>query len=178
MDDSRLWVASADWWTHAGAHIPWLRPDSQRVHIVNAGLEHEVARLLEPARYECVHLDGRSITDKETLIASTKRLLRLGEHCWAGWDSWRDCLSGLNDIWEGTDRLALLWSDSDVLMKRDLQTWIVAFEILSEASTCLQTKPRMQPGRTPAPDFMPRRLMVFEIFCFVDGFGARQLTRT
>lgn len=173
VNESRLWTANEGWWTHAGAHIRWLRPDSHRVHMVASGLEDEVDRLLDAAEYTRVRLDGERVTNAEELIIETKRVLRLWDYCGIGWDSWRDCLSDLNDIWDGVDRLGLLWSKSDVLMKNDLQSWLVAITIMEETSRSLQTKPQLMAGLKLSEDFVPYRLMVFELFCFVDGLEAQ-----
>ena len=169
-----LWRANPDWWISVREHIPWLR--SQMVHIVRSGLEDDVERSLIDARFTCLKLDGATITTGEELTKATKPLLRLWDYCGTGWDSWRDCLSDLNDIWAETDRLALLWSNSDVLIRSDLPSWVVAISILEETSGFLQTRWELPPGMKAHPDAVAHRLMVFETFCFVDGFGAQEPT--
>ncbi|MGH9194495.1 MAG: barstar family protein [Acidimicrobiia bacterium] len=167
-----LWIANPGWWTQAGAHIPWLRPDSQHVHIVRSGLEQAVRAPLESVRYEVVTL-ADDISDRESLMEATKGALRLWDYCRPGWDSWRDCLCDLNDIWPQCDRLALLWPRSDLLLKSDLPTWLVAIDMLREASVFLQTKPELSQAQELAPDYVRHRLMVFETFCFVADLGAQ-----
>jgi hypothetical protein len=170
---SPLWVANSDWATHAGEHLPWLRPDSQHVHIVGSGLEEELRQALVPARYELVTLP-QDIATRESLMATSKEALRLWDYCWAGWDSWSDCLSDLNDIWPDCDRLALLWPRSDLLFNADLPSWLVAIEILRETSAFLQTEPVLEQGQRLSPNYRPHRLMVFETFCFVTDHAAQR----
>jgi hypothetical protein len=168
------WRANTGWFTHARAHIPWLRPDSKLLHMIRSGLEDEIENALTASGYTCLRLNGERIAGRRELIERSKALMKLWDYCGSGWDSWRDCLSDLNDIWSDTDRLALLWTRSDVLVRADLQSWAVSIEILRETSQFLGTKPLLRPDGKMHPDAVPHRLMVFETFCFVEGLRAQE----
>ena len=170
------WYANEGWWTYASAHIPWL--GSRSLYVVEKHAEREVLSGLRAGGYECVVIEGESITDQRSLVDATKAALRLWEYCGYTWDSWADCLSDLNVIWPETDRLALLWRDSDALLKTCLPVWLDAVGILKRTSEFLEAPSQLKEGQWLSPDHVPFRRMVFETFCFVEGFGGQAPSAT
>jgi Barstar (barnase inhibitor) len=90
-----------------------------------------VRAALEEAGWRTLVLDGANVVDKASLLEQVNAELPLPEGLRAhNWDAFADVLWGmLAGIAE--DRVALVWTDADVLAGSDLQTLITASIILS-----------------------------------------------
>jgi RNAse (barnase) inhibitor barstar len=129
-----------------------------RVHVLPAGREAEVARVLEQAGFAVSTLEGRACSSAATFFAEAARGLRLPEYFGRNWDAFDECLRALG---EGQHRrLAVLWRDADRSFRADPQTVLDAVQVFSDAG-------RELAGEDPFTQL--------EVFLFGEGFA--RLTR-
>ena len=162
-------VARPGWQTRASMHLPWLRITSGHVHIVDATTEREVEGALRKQAYSIAKIDGPTSAAELFKMSGAALRMPAGHDGWAGWWDW---LTDLASFWPETDRLALLWTNADALLERDISSWKTAAQMLDQAGEFCAGKQAQGRAEDLAEDFVPFRLMVFESFLFLDGRGA------
>jgi RNAse (barnase) inhibitor barstar len=117
-------------WFDAAAELPGLR--GVAVHVLPAGRETEVRRVLEGAGFSIRVLEGRKAATEASFFEEVARTLRLPGPFGHNWDALQDALG---DLARGEDRrVALLWRDADRSFAGDAQTVVDAFVAFSRAA--------------------------------------------
>jgi hypothetical protein len=115
-------------WTYTGEHVPWLR--GQGFHIAASGTEPLIEAALTEAGFVIARGSGAGGERFRPLVDA----LRLPASAADNLDALADSLRDLAELWPGTDRLAMLWSSADVLVRSDLLAFTLVAEILREVN--------------------------------------------
>ncbi|HJQ03233.1 MAG TPA: barstar family protein [Jatrophihabitans sp.] len=136
-------------WTSLAELAPWLR--GQAVHLAAADAEPTLVEVLSAAGFTLARAAGAG----NQPIADA---LRLPSTAGTNLDALNDSLRDLSDRWPGTDRLALLVPDAQILVRSDLLGWLQLSAVLEQATGML---------------WQTRRLVFETVFLVpADSFGA------
>jgi len=140
-------------------------PSFALVNCIASANTRDLWSLLGQQAYHILHLHGDGVVDKASLLAQAKNDLPhvddLEPH---NWDALSDYLwNGLYDL--DSDKVAVIWTDSQQLAHADLQDFLDAVRIFSDLSRQLG----QAEGGFPRP-------MILLLFLVGDGPEYRALT--
>lgn len=145
-------------WTHAGAHLPWLR--GQGLHVAVADSRPVVAEALSKAGYALAEVDTAQATSRQDAYRAIAAALYLPGTAGTNLDALVDALSDLSQRWPDAERIVLLWSGAEALVRADLLGWTELAQVLLTASADVWSPKHGRP-------------VVFEVVAFVAGsYGA------
>ena len=107
--------------------VPWVRRD--KPYFVHAGEEARLRADLRSAEFSVFTMEGVGLSDEGSLLEGLGKALRFPGYFGANWDAFADCAG---DMANQRGPVALIWTDADAYLSRDLHGFTRAVhELLS-----------------------------------------------
>jgi RNAse (barnase) inhibitor barstar len=109
-------------WLDINKAIPWL--EGQQFNIIEKNDLAKIQAKLDSLDFEIYVFDGKKVINQDSFFEQVSDDLKFPKHFGRNWNAFIDCLR--NFELQSARRVAIIWTDSESLLQKDIRTFLEA----------------------------------------------------